>query len=200
MDRRALLAASFALPFAGPAQAATRGERMATAARRQLGLTTGYDPAYRKLAYPMGDVPRETGVCTDVIIRAARDGLGLDLQKLIHEDMTRAFGAYPHTWNLTAPDSNIDHRRVPNQETFWRRAGAQVWQASGHVAGNAFPAAFAVGDILTWRVIPNNPHVGLVIDADHPQVIHNIGGGVEIDSLWRFLPHAAHGHYRWPVR
>src|SRR3978361_454866 len=88
------------------------GDRLATAARAQLGITKTYDPHYTHLAYPNGDVPRSTGVCADVIIRAGRDALALDLQKLIHEDMLRDFAAYPRAWGGSRPDANIDHRRV----------------------------------------------------------------------------------------
>src|SRR5438067_9727480 len=83
----------------------------------QVGKTTGYDPSYQKIDYPNGDVPIETGVCSDVIVRAFRNG-GIDLQKEIHEDMKSNFAAYPTKWGLKLPDSNIDHRRVPNLETF----------------------------------------------------------------------------------
>src|SRR5580698_6830668 len=106
------------------------GEHLATAARTQLGVTTTYDPHYTRIPYPNGDVPRSTGVCADVIVRAGRDGLGLDLQKLVHEDMQRDFAAYPHTWALTHPDANIDHRRVLNLEAFWRRTKCELWRAT----------------------------------------------------------------------
>ena len=94
------------------------GNRLLDAARRQLGITKTYDSGYTRIAYPGGDIPRRTGVCADVIVRAAREGAGLDLQKLIHEDMIKAFAAYPSRWGLKAPDPNIDHRRVPNMETY----------------------------------------------------------------------------------
>src|SRR5687768_10378910 len=87
--------------------------RVIEGAKKQVGVTRGYDGSYRRIAYPNGDVPRETGVCTDVIIRAYRNA-GTDLQVLVHEDMKRNFGAYPKSWGLRNPDRNIDHRRVPN--------------------------------------------------------------------------------------
>lgn len=52
-----------------------------------------YDGTYRSIPYPGGDVPADTGVCTDVIIRAYR-AMGTDLQKLVHEDMSRNFDRY----------------------------------------------------------------------------------------------------------
>ena len=187
--------------LAEPAAASSQGEKLASAARRQLGVTTGYDPAYRKLAYPGGDVPRATGVCCDVVIRAARDGLGLDLQALVHEDMRRAFAAYPshRRWGLTAPDRNIDHRRVPNLETYWTRAGARIWRASGWRLGSDFDQPMERGDILTWLVNGSLPHVAVVVsDGRLPRIVHNIGDGVREDGLIRMLPHRPVAHFRWP--
>ncbi len=92
------------------------------AARKQIGVTLVYDPAYVRLPYPGGDVPQERGVCTDVVIRALRPQ-GLDLQKAVHEDMRAHFGLYPKKWGLRAPDRNIDHRRVPNLQTWFARQG-----------------------------------------------------------------------------
>ena len=200
IDRRGLIVGGLILA-ASPAHAGGPSEKLAAAARRQIGVTTGYDGAYVKLAYPGGDVPRSTGVCADVIVRAARDSLGLDLQKLLHEDMRRDFAAYPsrQAWGLNRPDANIDHRRVLNLEAYWRRAGAQVWRATGTVSGASFGQPLAVGDILTWRLIGNLPHVAIVSAAGaRPAVIHNIGGGAQEAGLWTFAPHRAIGHYRWP--
>ena len=200
MLRRAFLqSAAFAL--AATPLPPTRGEKLAQAARHQLGVTIGYDPRYVKIPYPNGDLPRSSGVCCDVIIRACRDALALDLQKLVHEDMLRDFTAYPHTWGMTHPDANIDHRRVPNLETFWRRSGSELWHASTATAGNAFPSPLAVGDILTWRLDARMPHIGIVV-ADSlfsTRIVHNWGNGAEESSLIAFSPHRAIGHYRWPL-
>jgi hypothetical protein len=177
------------------------GSRLAEAAKKQLGVTTGYDPRYVRMAYPAGDVPRNTGVCADVIVRAARDGLGLDLQQLLHEDMLRDFAAYPRTWGMRAPDANIDHRRVLNLEVYWRRVGAQVWSAKGKVAGNDFPVPLQVGDELTWLLGGRLPHVGIVVSTGMfgARVVHNIGGGVEESALFGFREQQAKGHFRWPA-
>jgi uncharacterized protein YijF (DUF1287 family) len=178
----------------------TPGERLATAARAQLGVTKGYDPHYLRIPYPNGDVPRSTGVCADVIIRAYRDALALDLQRLVHEDMLRDFAAYPTTWGMKHPDANIDHRRVLNLEAFWRRSHCELWHASTPTAGNAFPSPLAVGDILTWRLDARLPHIGMVV-ADSvlsTRIVHNWGNGAEESSLYTFTPHRAIGHYRWP--
>lgn len=183
------------------APATPRGAKLVAAARTQIGVTKGYDPAYTRLAYPGGDVPRKTGVCSDVVIRAARDGLGLDLQQLVHRDMVKAFKAYPTRWGLKAPDANIDHRRVPNLETYWRRMGAELWRADGAVSGATFPKALKVGDILTWRCANASPHVGIVssVGGWWPRIVHNFGAGTREAPLWTMAIFRAEGHYRWQV-
>jgi hypothetical protein len=182
--------------------AQTSGQKLADAARAQLGVTTGYDPTYTRLSYPGGDVPRATGVCADVVIRAARDGLGLDLQKLVHEDMATHFSAYrqPNKWGMTKPDANIDHRRVLNLETYWTRIGARLWAADRPTPGNGFPKPIEVGDILTWLLDARLPHVGIVVSGGgQARVVHNIGRGVEESLLDDFYAQRAAGHYRWPT-
>jgi len=186
------------------------GERLASAARAQVGITTGYDPTWTAIRYPNGDVPRSTGVCADVVIRAARDGLGLDLQKLVHEDMLAHFDAYParRTWRSTHPDTNIDHRRVLNLETYFKRQGACIWHASNPVPGDEFPNPLLTGDIITWLLDARLPHIGIVagtsrfVSAAHNpecQIVHNIGRGTEQAVLSDLHPHRAIGHYRWPT-
>jgi len=180
----------------------TNGQKLADAARAQLGVTTGYDPAWTQLSYPGGDVPRSTGVCADVVIRAGRDALGLDLQKLVHEDMVKNFAAYPAriAWGSKRPDANIDHRRVLNLETYWTRVGARLWAADAPTAGDVFPKPIEVGDIVTWLLDARLPHVGIIVSTS-PQrrVVHNIGRGVEESLLAEFHAERAVGHYRWPV-
>jgi uncharacterized protein YijF (DUF1287 family) len=178
------------------------GRRLADAARAQVGVTTGYDPGWTQLKYPGGDVPRGTGVCADVIVRAARDGLGLDLQKLVHEDMVSDFDAYParRVWGSSKPDTNIDHRRVLNLEAYFRRAGARLWAATTPTAGDQFPPVLEAGDIITWLLDARLPHIGIVVAAGSSgaTVVHNIGRGAEESSLAVFSPHRAVAHYRWP--
>jgi uncharacterized protein YijF (DUF1287 family) len=190
------------LALAGMVGTEKPGVRLAKAARTQLGVTTGYDPGYTKIAYPGGDVPRMTGVCADVVVRAGREGLGLDLQELLHADIAKDFAAYPARakWGQTKPDTNIDHRRVPNLETFWARNGCQVWVAKGPVDGNGFPAPLLEGDLLTWRLGGRLPHVGVVSSVGllGAEVVHNIGGGVQENWLYGFRGQKAFGHYRWP--
>jgi uncharacterized protein YijF (DUF1287 family) len=134
-----------------------------------------YDPAYVKLAYPMGDVPDDRGVCTDTVIRAFRHA-GIDLQVEVHRDMAANFGAYPKAWGLKKPDSNIDHRRVPNLETFFRRRGAA--RALSRVSSDYRP-----GDIVSWRLFGSGlPHIGVVTRkklGGRPLIAHNIGAGTQ---------------------
>jgi uncharacterized protein len=166
-------------------------ESVVKAAREQVGQTTCYDPSYRKLHYPNGDVPIDRGVCTDVLIRALRRALGIDLQKLVHEDMRRNFAQYPKKWGLEAPDTNIDHRRVPNLQVYFARKGYSL-----AVTDNA--KDYKPGDFVTCIVPPNLPHIMIVSDATNsygqPLIIHNIGAGAkEEDRLFEFK---LTGHYR----
>ena len=149
-----------------------------------------YDPSYVSIPYPMGDVPAHTGVCSDVVIRAFR-AIGVDLQKLVHEDMRTSFSAYPKIWGLRRPDSNIDHRRVPNLETFFRRQGAALPLTSD-------PAAFLPGDIVSWRLPGNLPHIGIVTTRrrnGRPLIAHNIGSGPEVEDM--LFDYRITGHFRY---
>jgi uncharacterized protein YijF (DUF1287 family) len=138
-----------------------------------------YDPAYVRLPYPMGDVPDDRGVCADTIVRAFRHA-GVDLQQAVHEDMAGHFSAYPQTWGLKRPDSNIDHRRVPNLETLFRRRGAA--RPVSITASDYQP-----GDIVSWRLTGTSvPHIGVVTrqsEAGEPKLAHNIGAGTQIEKV-----------------
>jgi uncharacterized protein YijF (DUF1287 family) len=154
--------------------------RLSAAALARTEVRVTYDPAYVRLAYPGGDVAPDRGVCADVVIRVFRSALGVDLQRLVHEDMTAAFAAYPRHWGLSRPDRNIDHRRVPNLETFLKRQG----------------------DIVAWNLRGRSgflPHIGIVTDrigaAGRPQVVHNIGAGPRLEDVLFAWPIT--GHYRW---
>lgn len=190
--RRSWLLGLLLVVGASTAQAAP--PPLVLAARQQVGVTVGYDPAYRRIAYPMGDVPAHTGVCTDVIVRAYRQQ-GIDLQVLVHQDMRRAWSAYPKLWGLKRPDPHIDHRRVPNLVTFFRRHG----QALGVSEQGA---DYRPGDMVTWRLPGNLPHIGIVSDrrsaTGTPLVIHNIGAGVREEDL--LFAHPITGRYRWVPR
>lgn len=171
--------------------AAVDGGRLVEAARTQVGVTLGYDPAYRRIAYPGGDVPLATGVCTDVVIRALR-AQGLDLQQRVHEDMRRHFSAYPRHWGLKRPDPNIDHRRVPNLMTWFDRQGLSL--KVGQAAADYQP-----GDIVTWDLGRGLQHIGIISDRRSregtPLALHNIGQGTREEDIlfrWPIL-----GHYRF---
>lgn len=202
MDRRSFLAGLGAVALA-PASL-TPGERLAAAARAQVGVTLTYDPNWTHISYPNGDVDRSRGVCADVIIRAGRDGLGLDLQQLVHEDMLKHFDDYParRAWGARAPDASIDHRRVLNLEAYFTRAGCRVWAAGRPTPGDGFPQPLAVGDIVTWMLDARLPHIGVVVSvataSTAARVVHNIGRGAEESALGDFRAHRAAAHYRWP--
>jgi uncharacterized protein YijF (DUF1287 family) len=204
LDRRGFLLSGGAaglLPAVGSASIGSPA--LVAAARRQIGITKSYDHDYRVLAYPGGDVPMRAGVCADVVVRAARAAWGVDLQKLVHEDMAADFDAYPQRWGLKHPDPNIDHRRVPNLETYWTRQGARLWRSPGGRRGSDFPGELQPGDILTWRCVPGGgPHVAVVSRGGlWPKIIQNIGLGVREDWLFLMWPHAAEAHFRWtPAR
>ena len=191
----------FLLSFRAPAQEAlapaptpTVAERLVTAARAQVGVTLDYDPAYVSLEYPGGDVPMDRGVCTDVVIRAMRAGLGLDLQKLVHEDMKAHFSKYPQEWGLTKTDPSIDHRRVPNLRVYFKRAGYEK-----EVSAKA--EDYLPGDLVTCIVPPHLPHIMIVSDRTDaggvPLVIHNIGGGAREEA--RLFEFEQTGHFRLPA-
>jgi uncharacterized protein len=172
---------------------AQSGGKILEAARKQIGVTTAYDPAYVVLEYPGGDVAADVGVCTDVIVRAMRVGLAKDLQQLLHEDMRRNFSAYPKNWGLARPDKNIDHRRVPNLATYFKRQGYSL-----AVVESKDPARFLPGDIVTCMIGKTLPHIMIVgdrkTDGGVLLVIHNIGGGArEEDCLFTF---PMTGHFR----
>lgn len=169
---------------------------LVVAARKQIGVTTGYDPAYVALDFPMGDVPIHTGVCTDVVIRAYREQ-GKDLQALVNADMRTVWAAYPKIWGLTKPDSNIDHRRVPNLQVFFQRHG-KVLPINQHAADHK-TGDYQAGDIVTWSLPPNSPHIGIVSNKATaegvPLIIHNIGLGTQENNIL-FSYHIT-GHYRY---
>ena len=188
---RALVLAFVLLAGPAPAQDDTLA-RVLAAAHAQVGVTRLYDGRYVRLAYPGGDVPADRGVCTDVVIRAYR-AAGLDLQQAVHEDMRRTFAAYPTLWGRSGPDRNIDHRRVPNLETWARRAGHSL-----PVVTDA--SAYRPGDLVSWRLPNGLPHIGVVSDrrvpdgSGRPLVVHNIGAGAQVEDVLFAWPPV--GHFR----
>lgn len=169
-----------ALALATPAAADEFATRLVAAAVAQTSQHVVYDGSYRRIPYPGGDVPANVGVCTDVVIRAYR-ALGIDLQQRVHEDMRAAFGTYPRLWGMRGPDPNIDHRRVPNLQTFFRRRG-------GARRVSVDPGTYSPGDLVTWMLPGNLPHIGIVSDqrspdGTRPLIVHNIGRGPEVEDM-----------------
>lgn len=173
-------------------------QKLIAAGRNQVGVTTGYDGSYRKISYPGGDVPAKTGVCTDVLVRAYR-ALGSDLQKLVHDDMAHNFQLYPRQWGLKGPDTNIDHRRVPNLQVFFDRHGKAL-----PVSSNGMD--YAPGDIVTWNLRSGGsplPHIGIVsdkksADGKRPLIIHNIGSGAQEEDM--LFDYKITGRYRYGLK
>jgi uncharacterized protein YijF (DUF1287 family) len=168
--------------------------KLSDAAIERTHYTVRYDPKYVRIPYPGGDVPADTGVCTDEVIRAYRT-LGIDLQKEVHEDIMANFASYPNhaRWMLQHPDANIDHRRVPNLMVFFSRKGTSL--ATSRVAEDYGP-----GDLVTWDLGGGVPHIGIVVDRKSPEtgrylVVHNIGEGPKKEDVllrWKIT-----GHYRY---
>lgn len=186
-----------ALPQATLTISSSRQEilrRLVTAAIERTEHSVRYDPSYVRIPYPGGDVPADTGVCTDEVIRAYRT-LGIDLQKEVHEDMVQNFSAYPRSWRLelARPDSNIDHRRVPNLMVFFSRKGQTL--PINNIAEN-----YNTGDLVTWDLGGGVPHIGIVVDRKSRQtgrylIVHNIGQGPKMEDVlfnWKIT-----GHYRY---
>lgn len=152
-----------------------------------------YDPSYFSIDYPNGDIPENKGVCTDVIIRAYRK-MGIDLQKLVHEDMKANFEKYPNNWGLKKTDKNIDHRRVPNLMTFFSREGAEL-----PITNNADD--YKPGNVVAWSLSGGLTHIGIVIDKKNEDgerylIVHNIGNGQVIEDF--LFNYKIIGHYNYP--
>jgi len=163
-------------------------DKIARAAEAQVGVTTIYDPAYRTLRYPGGDLPIARGVCADVVVRAFRD-IGVDLQVALHQDMAQHFHDYPQLWGLRKPDANIDHRRVPNLMRYFARRGKSM----------DLDAQYLPGDVVAWRLPNGLYHIGVVstriAQARDYLVVHNIGAGARSEDVLRAF--RIIGHYRW---
>ena len=180
------------LPFCSFANSFNQQISAALIERTTHNIT--YDGSYYSMTYPGGDVPSNIGVCTDVIIRAYRQ-LGVDLQQRVHEDIRANFVMYPseRIWGLKKPDKNIDHRRVPNLQVFFKRQGTELTISSNS-------RDYKVGDIVTWMLPGNLPHIGMVVtealnSAENVQIVHNIGRGPEISEM--LFDYKITGHYRF---
>jgi uncharacterized protein len=169
-------------------------ERIIVASIERTQHTVRYDPAYVKIPYPGGDVPPETGVCTDEIIRAYRSA-GIDLQKEVHEDIVQNRQEYENQLHKRTlhPDSNIDHRRVPVLMVFFARKGESLLITTR-------AADYAPGDLVTWDLRDGVPHIGIIVDRRNAQsarfmIVHNIGAGPKMEDIlfnWKIT-----GHYRY---
>ena len=195
----AVITTAILLQVSAPTLAGTDGDeyvlldRLVAAALERTRHKVRYDGRYRRIKYPMGDVPGNTGVCTDVIIRSYR-ATGIDLQQEVHRDMAANFNQYPKKWGLKRPDPNIDHRRVPNLQTFFRRKGIELPVSDK-------PGDYQPGDLVTWTVPPNLPHIGIVVDqtsrdGKRPLVVHNIGRGPELEDM--LFKYPVTGVFRYP--
>jgi len=170
----------------------TFANNLAKAGLYRTKKDVSYDPAYYNIEYPMGDLPSNKGICTDVIIRAYRE-VGVDLQELIHEDMGKSFDSYPNTWGLEKRDSNIDHRRVPNIQHFLTRNGKSliISENSGD---------YNYGDIVVWKLSHGEPHIGIVVPSplendSMPWIVHNVGNGPKWEN--RLFDYKITGHFRF---
>ncbi len=177
---------------ATPAVAEDFAKRLSNAAVEITADEVTYDPTYFSIPYPNGDVPKDRGVCTDVVIRAYRK-LGIDLQKEVHVDMASNFSKYPGTWGLKKTDTNIDHRRVPNLQVFFTRHGEKL-------EVTAKPSDYKAGDIVTWMIQKRLPHIGIVShiknrDKKRPMIVHNVGAGQVLEDV--LFEYPITGHYRY---
>ena len=175
-----------------PPQSSPQLKQFIEAAVAQSKVTTGYDPSYVKLDYPNGDVPNDTGVCSDVVVRAFRK-VGVDLQKEVHEDMKLAWAEYPRKWGARGTDTNIDHRRVLNLNTYFDRQGKSLPLSNDR-------ADYLPGDVVAWELSDGVEHIGiltnLMSDSDkHYLIVHNIGAGARVEDVllgWKII-----GHFRY---
>ena len=175
-----------------PANGSPQLKQLIDAAIEQSRVTTGYDPSWVKIDYPNGDVPSDTGVCSDVVVRAFRKA-GIDLQKEVHEDMTRALSEYPRKWGTSGTDTNIDHRRVLNLMTYFDRQGKSM-----PVTNDL--ADYLPGDVVAWDLSEGHEHIGILTNLSsepdkHYLIVHNIGAGARVEDVllaWKII-----GHYRY---
>ncbi len=171
------------------------GSGLAAAALAHSGSDVSYDPSYYKIAYPNGDVPSGKGVAADVVIRCYRR-MGIDLQVLVHEDMVQDFRPYPQLWDATAPDPNIDHRRVENLQKFFERKGETL-------APSRNASDYRPGDIVVWSLANADAHIGIIVPgpggrANEAWVVHNLGAGVKWENV--LFDYPVQRHFRYPSR
>ncbi len=171
----------------------TTGTAVARAALDGTRHIIRYDASYKKIKFPHGDVPSNMGCAADVIVRSLRS-VGVDLQELIYLDMTQSFGSYAKNKKDAKPDTNVDHRCVPNLQVFFERHGSSL-PVTRKVDD------YKPGDIITCRTIENQPHIAIIVPSPtggaRPWIVHNIGRGVCIED--RLLDFSLTGHFRYPA-
>jgi len=158
------------------------GQRLAMAARAQTRDLVVYSDRYRQISFPMGDVPRFYGVCTDVVIRAYR-ALGVDLQVLVHEA------------GIGTGDTSIDHRRTKTLRRFFKRYGEERPITN-------FAEDYLPGDIVTYYRASgrsSQTHIAIVSDviapSGRPMIVHNRGWGPQLEDA--LFASNVTGHYRF---
>jgi uncharacterized protein YijF (DUF1287 family) len=180
------------------------GERLAAAALQRSKVPSVYDKSYYKIAYPNGDVPvapdnRCRGMAEDLLVRSYRF-LGIDLQVLVHEDISKNFSSYPRLWDSREPDTNIDHRRIQNLQRFFQRAGSEVFAGSEKTAVSRNAADYKPGDVVVWMLASGDLHTGIVVPGpgerrDEAWVVHDIGSGPKWENI--LTDYQIQGHYRY---
>ena len=173
------------------------GERLAAAALQRSKVPSVYDNSYYQIAYPNGDVPltpdgKWKGKAEDLLIRSYRY-LGIDLQQLVHEDMSKSFSSYPQLWSSRAPDPNIDHRRVQNLQRFFTHAGAEM-KVTREVSD------YKPGDVVVWMLANGDLHTGVVVPGPGTRggeawVVHDMGSGPKWEDI--LTNFQIQGHYRY---
>lgn len=168
------------------------GDRLAAVAISHSYENVTYDSSYYAIEFPGGDVPANKGKAEDVIIRCYRR-LGIDLQKEVNEDMSANFGLYPTLFNATAPDPNIDHRRVQNLHRFFSRHGESL-------SNSRNSSHYEAGDIVIWSLSSGKIHIGVVVPSPNgkntePWIVHNNGEGVKWES--GLFDYTIVGHFRY---
>ena len=175
-----------------PENAPPQVQQLIDSAIEQTKVTSSYDPAYVGIEYPNGDVPQETGVCSDVVVRAFRKA-GIDLQKAVHEDMGHGWADYPKRWGASRRDTNIDHRRVGNLRTYFERQGKSLPVTTDRTQ-------YLPGDIVSWDLGNKVDHIGIVVNVWSEEskgylIVHNIGAGARMEDV--LLHWEITGHYRY---
>lgn len=174
-------------------QSSAPSDQLAAAALAYATQDVNYQTSYQTIDYPMGDVAASNGGAADLVVRCLRKQ-GIDLQKEIHEDMVRDFRRYPQLWSATAPDANIDHRRVPNLHAFLERHATSL-------TPQRVPSHFKPGDLVVWSLVNGESHIGIAVPGPAGSlkdvwVVHHLGGKPKWENV--LLDYPIIGHYRFP--